>query len=138
MIKALKKTNGFTIIEVLVVIAVIGILAAIAVPNFTGYLDRGKITKAATDANQLAGNMNTLNLSLKTPLGQNILIDPTAEIVLLVGDPNPKALKAALIAKNLLPQLTGDFDKAIKNVKYDSATRLFEAKDKTVLDIDGY
>ena len=37
-----KGNKGFTIIELMVTVAVIAILAAIAVPNFLGFQDRAK------------------------------------------------------------------------------------------------
>ncbi|WP_137970891.1 type IV pilin protein [Pseudomonas sp. F(2018)] len=37
-----RSASGFTLIEVMMVIGIIGILAAIAIPNYTEYLNRSK------------------------------------------------------------------------------------------------
>ena len=49
-----KKQTGFTVIELTIVVAIIAILSAIAVPAYTGYMKTARMTEAKNNIAALA------------------------------------------------------------------------------------
>ena len=52
-----RNQKGFTLIELMIVIAIIGILAAIAIPNFIAYRNKSYCSSVESDANTIAAKI---------------------------------------------------------------------------------
>lgn len=79
MKKISKKNQGFTLIELMVVITTIGILASIALPQYQIYMSRAQVTRVMSEIAALRTAVETCVIQGRTSVGSGDLqCDPGA------------------------------------------------------------
>jgi prepilin-type N-terminal cleavage/methylation domain-containing protein len=104
----LRNSKGFTLIELMIVVVIIGILAAIAIPNFISMQDRAK-------EGSVKANMHTLQLAVEDFAVQTNGVYPTTG-----ADTTPNGnTVVALCANGVYPN--NPFSGAVSTVTWGAA-----------------
>ncbi len=116
-VRASRRASGFTIVEVLIVVAIAGTLASIAVPKYADYKERVKVAQAVRDIAALSLLINNYQLDARNyppnlaSVGNAGKLDPWGRpyVYLNLQDPALKGKGQARKNKNLVP-INSDFD----------------------------
>ena len=60
--ETIKKRKGFMLLELIIVVAIIGILAAVAIPNLVGMTDEAKVAKIQSDLSTIGTAMEVYHV----------------------------------------------------------------------------
>jgi len=112
-----RRIRGFTIVEILVALAIVAVLAAIAVPAYRGYQERARTRQAMAGIRALEAQIDAFELEHRAyppdlaALGLDGEADPWGrpyEYLRIEGEP-PAILGQVRKDKNLIP-LNTDYD----------------------------
>ena len=114
-VRAGKRILGFTIVELFIVLAIIGVVASIAIPRYVDYRERIKVAQAITDIRTLSLLINNYQLDARASppnlaaVGNASKLDPWGRPYVYTNLQDVKGKGQARKNKNLVP-INSDFD----------------------------
>ena len=96
----MNTQKGFTLIELMIVVAIIGILAAIAIPQYQNYIAKSQVTR-------VMGELSSIKTTLETCVleGKTAIVNTQAEFDAVAADDQPTTCLLGATASNLLGEV---------------------------------
>jgi general secretion pathway protein G len=110
-----RRAAGLTIVEILIVVAILGIVAAIAVPRYSDYRERVRVAQAVIDLKALSMLINNYYLDARAyppnlaVVGNAGKLDPWGRPYVYLDLQSAKGKGQGRKNKNLVP-INSDFD----------------------------
>ncbi|WP_180682352.1 prepilin-type N-terminal cleavage/methylation domain-containing protein [Tepidicella baoligensis] len=88
-----RAQQGFTLIELMIVVAIIGILAAIAIPQYTEYVNRSRINACLAEASAHVKGRAAAIISGLDPTDYEATRNDNACARVVAGNANPEGIE---------------------------------------------
>jgi type IV pilus assembly protein PilA len=126
----MRSHKGFTLIELMIVVAIVGVLAAVAIPAYLDYTKRTRMAEVLTAMDAIAQGATEYHSALSffpdDAYGSNNLASFSQEyanIAIEDGSSSDQLLLRASFKSNLdLTKYTADYGNLVMQVPYDSTT----------------